>query len=55
VETIKTWRPVIQLEWKGFTAKYGDTPEQLSAFLDALGYSKVAKLKGGDLVFKHRG
>jgi FkbM family methyltransferase len=55
VETIKLWRPVIQLEWKGFTTKYGDTPEQLRAFLDDLGYSQAAILKGGDLIFKHRG
>lgn len=53
VETIRRCRPVIQVELRGFTAKYGDSDEALIAFLAELGYREKARVPGADVVFVH--
>lgn len=53
IKSIKRFRPIIQLEWIGFTEHYGDSQDELMALLTGLGYQKVADIKGGDILLKH--
>lgn len=55
IDTIERCKPVIQLEWIGFTKNYGDDPDELFSLLtEKMGYVKVADLKGNDILLKHR-
>ena len=51
--TIRASHPVIQVELRGFTEKYGDSDAGLIAFLAGLGYRERAKVQGSDVVFVH--
>ncbi|MGH8432099.1 MAG: FkbM family methyltransferase, partial [Solimonas sp.] len=52
--TIDRCKPLIQLEWIGFTANYGDDPDLFAMRLAAMGYEKIANIKGGDILLRHR-
>lgn len=52
-ETIRRCRPVIQVELRGFTEKYGDSDAGLIEFLVGLGYREKARVPGSDVVFAH--
>lgn len=51
-ETIARCHPLIQVELRGFTEKYGQTDEAVSTYLYGLGYRIVSKQPGSDVVFE---
>lgn len=51
VATITRCRPVIQVELRNFTEKYGQTDAAVLQQLDALGYKPVSRQPGADVVF----
>lgn len=51
--TIQNSRPIIQLELRNLTTKYGSTDEEVRAWLGALGYREVAQVPGSDFIFRH--
>lgn len=53
LDTIRRSRPVIQVEMRGFTEKYGDSDAALVALLKAEGYREHARVPGSDVVFIH--
>jgi FkbM family methyltransferase len=50
--TIARCRPLIQLELRGFTEKYGASDEAVRAVLASLGYREVSQQRGNDVVFE---
>lgn len=53
-DTIARCHPVIQLELRGFTEKYGHSDQAVRELLQALGYSEIAQAPGADVVFGWR-
>lgn len=51
-QTIARCRPVIQVELRGFTAKYGTTDDAIRQELNAVGYREVSRQSGSDIVFQ---
>ncbi len=51
-ESIERCRPLIQVELRGFTEKYGKTDDHVRAFLHSLGYREVSQQSGSDYVFE---
>lgn len=51
-ETIARCRPLIQVELRGFTEKYGHSDAEVRALLGALGYVEVSRQRGNDVVFE---
>lgn len=54
IETIGRCRPLIQLELRGFTEKYGASDAGVRQLLDELGYQEVSRQRGNDVVFEAR-
>lgn len=52
IETLKRCRPLVQVELRGFTTKYGTTIEETTQFLKWLGYRSVSRQSGSDVVFR---
>lgn len=50
-ETIRRCRPMIQVELRGFTERYGKTDADVESLLSSLGYRRVSEQPGNDLVF----
>ena len=50
--TIARCRPLIQLELRGFTEKYGGSDDAVRALLAGLGYHEVSQQRGNDVVFE---
>lgn len=50
--TIAACRPLVQVELRGFTAKYGHTDADVHAFLAGYGYREVSRQPGSDVVFE---
>lgn len=53
-ETIERCRPLIHLELRGFTEKYGHSDAEVRDMLGRLGYRLVKELPGNDFVFEAR-
>lgn len=53
-ETIARCHPVIQLELRNFTEKFGSSDDEVRDFLSALGYRQVARAQGSDFIFTWR-
>lgn len=53
-ETIKSCAPLIQVELRDFTAKYGKSDAEVRALLRSLGYEQVSAQPGNDFVFEVR-
>ncbi len=51
-DTLARCRPLIQLELRDFTRKYGHSDEEVVARLAALGYRRVSKQGPADVVFE---
>lgn len=51
VATIRRCRPVIQVELRNFTHKYGQTDAAVRQMLTGLGYREVSRQSGSDYVF----
>lgn len=51
-ETLQRCRPLVQVELRSFTERYGDTDDDLRQLLKELGYVQVAKQPGSDFVFE---
>lgn len=51
VSTIRRCRPVIQVELRDFTEKYGQTDAAVRELLQGLGYTQVSAQSGSDYVF----
>lgn len=49
--TILRCRPLIQVELRGFTERYGHTDQDVRAFLATMGYAAVSEQPGHDVVF----
>lgn len=54
IQTIIRCKPVIMVEMRNFTEKYGSSDAVLRQILADLGYAQVAELSGCDFVFKSR-
>jgi FkbM family methyltransferase len=54
LETIERCRPVIQLELRNFTEKFGSSDAAVRALLSSRGYHQVARAQGSDFVFQWR-
>lgn len=52
-QTIEASHPIIQLELRNFTTKYGSSDEEVRAWLGTLGYRQVAQVPGSDFIFRH--
>lgn len=52
VDTIRRCQPVIQVELRNFTERYGKTDTDVLALLWAWGYREVSKQPGEDFVFQ---
>lgn len=52
-ETIARCRPLIHLELRGFTEKYGHSDEEVRKLLAGWGYRVVQALPGNDFIFEH--
>lgn len=50
-ETVKKWHPVIQLEYRNFTEKYGKSDAMIDEMLKAEGYKLVSRQPGSDVVY----
>lgn len=55
LETIAKCHPLIQVELRGFTDKYGQTDSDVRSLLGDLGYREVAQRPGSDFVFRFKG
>lgn len=53
--TIARWHPLIQVELRDFTNKYGQTDAAVRQMLAGWGYREVAQRPGSDFVFRHQG
>lgn len=53
VETIGRCHPLIQVELRGFTDKFGQTDAEVRTLLATLGYREVAQRPGSDFVFRY--
>ncbi len=51
-ETLKRCHPLIQVELRNFTEKYGATDAEVYSLLSQLGYEVLAKRPGRDVVFQ---
>ena len=51
-DTIARCKPLIQVELRGFTEKYGKTDDDVRAFLHGFGYEQVSAQSGSDYVFE---
>lgn len=51
-ETIRRCRPLVHLELRGFTAKYGASDRLVRDELASLGYREVSRQRGHDVVFE---
>ncbi len=52
-ETIARSQPLIHLELRGFTEKYGHSDEEVRELLGSFGYREIKALPGNDFVFEH--
>ena len=52
IETIRRCRPLIQVELRNFTNRYGHSDGEVRAFLAGLGYREVSRQQGSDVVFQ---
>jgi FkbM family methyltransferase len=50
--TLARCRPLVQLELRGFTEKYGASDAAVVAFLARFGYREVSRQRGNDVVFE---
>lgn len=50
-ETLRASRPVVQVELRGFTEKYGHSDADVRVLLSELGYQEVSRQPGHDVVF----
>lgn len=55
LETIKRSHPIIQVELRGFTEKFGHTDDQVRELLAGLGYGQVKTAPGSDFIFRFGG
>lgn len=55
IETIKRCHPVIQVELRGYTERYGSSDAAVRECLASLGYRQVATAKGSDFIFRWGG
>lgn len=53
-ETIRRCKPLIQLELRGFTEKYGQSDAAVRRLLVDLGYRSILPLLGADVLFEAR-
>jgi FkbM family methyltransferase len=53
-DTIERCRPLIHLELRGFTQKYGRSDDEVRELLGRLGYRLVKELPGNDFVYESR-
>jgi FkbM family methyltransferase len=53
--TVQRCHPLIQVELRGFTDKYGQTDAAVRGMLGAWGYREIAQRPGSDFLFGHRG
>jgi hypothetical protein len=53
-QTLERCRPLVQVELRGFTERYGKTDAEVVALLESLGYKLVASQPGNDFVFEWR-
>lgn len=51
METVKRCHPVIQLEYRNFTQKYGKTDDMIDKMLKDEGYKLVSRQPGSDVVY----
>ena len=51
-ETITRCQPLIQVELRDFTQKYGHSDAEVRGLLAELGYAEVSKQRGNDVVFE---
>jgi len=51
-KTLRRCRPMVQVELRGFTSKYGTTTQETEALLASLGYQRVSRQSGSDHVFR---
>lgn len=51
-ETLQRCHPLVQVELRGFTQKYGASEAQLRFILSAYGYVEVSRQAGCDVVFE---
>lgn len=52
LETIDRCHPVIQVELRGQSERYGQSDQAVRAFLSGLGYRQVATAPGSDFIFQ---
>lgn len=52
--TIVRCSPLIQVELRGFTSKYGASDDQVHGFLSGLDYAVVSRQPGADVVYERR-
>ncbi len=52
IETLRRCRPLVQVELRGFTEKYGASDAAVRRFLGELGYREVSQQRGNDVVFE---
>lgn len=52
VETLKRCRPLVQIELRNFTERYGKSDVEVRALLAELGYREISQQPGNDFVFE---
>lgn len=52
VHTLVHCRPLIQVELRNFTERYGKSDHEVRTFLSSLGYHEVSEQPGNDVVFE---
>lgn len=55
VETLKRCKPLVQVELRGFTERYGKSDDEVRDLLSSLGYRAVSQQPGNDVVFEVAG
>ncbi len=51
-ETLERCKPLVQVELRGFSEKYGKSNDDVRAFLNGFGYHQVSAQSGSDFVFE---
>lgn len=51
-DTIRRCQPLIQVELRNFTERYGKSDHEVRTFLSSLGYHEVSQQPGNDVVFE---
>jgi FkbM family methyltransferase len=52
MQTLRACRPLVQVELRDFTARYGKTDDDVRFLLGSVGYREVSQQPGNDVVFQ---